>query len=157
MLLTCYSVQENRCFPEGTNLKDCLDMWYQCCSMEVSNYRVLCHFSFPALQRHYSIPKIRNKYSQKWNCSASFPVPIFMFRCAICIFPRSVCLFSWRKCWALVRRRLRMHICSELLTFYSVFCKLISNQLMEKALFLCLLTNQLQLFYFPPALVNLLQ
>ena len=31
-----YQLKEHGCFPEGTNIKDCLDLWYQCCSMEVS-------------------------------------------------------------------------------------------------------------------------
>ena len=30
-----YQLKEYGCFPEGTNIKDCLDLWYQCCSMEV--------------------------------------------------------------------------------------------------------------------------
>ena len=30
-----YQLKEFGCFPEGTNIKDCLDLWYQCCSMEV--------------------------------------------------------------------------------------------------------------------------
>ena len=31
-----YQLKEYGCFPEGTNIKDCLDLWYQCCSMEVT-------------------------------------------------------------------------------------------------------------------------
>ena len=31
-----YQLKEFGCFPEGTNIKDCLDLWYQCCSMEVT-------------------------------------------------------------------------------------------------------------------------
>jgi hypothetical protein len=44
-----------------------------------------------------TIPKIRNIYSQKYNLPASFPIPTFMFRWAIYIFRRSVCLFWCRK------------------------------------------------------------
>jgi hypothetical protein len=47
-----------------------------------------------------------------------------------------------------------MQICSETVNYLFCLCKLISNQLMEKAQFLCLLTNQLKLFYFFPALEN---
>ena len=31
-----YQLKEYSCFPGGTNIKDCLDLWYQCCSMEVT-------------------------------------------------------------------------------------------------------------------------
>ncbi len=36
-----------------------------------------------------TIPRIQNKYSQKWSCPASFPIPTFMFRWAIYIVSRS--------------------------------------------------------------------
>jgi hypothetical protein len=37
-----------------------------------------------------TIPKIRNKYSQKMNCVATVPISTFTF-------PRSICLFCCRK------------------------------------------------------------
>ncbi len=41
--------------------------------------------------------KIRNKCSQKWNCTAPFPIPTFMYLWEIYIFPGSVCLFCCSK------------------------------------------------------------
>ncbi len=43
------------------------------------------------------IPKFRNKYSQKRNIGVSVPISTFMHLWVIYIFPRSVCLFCWRK------------------------------------------------------------
>ncbi len=44
-----------------------------------------------------TIPKIRNKYSQKSKCSSSVPISTSMFLWAIYIFPYSVYLFCCRK------------------------------------------------------------
>jgi hypothetical protein len=43
------------------------------------------------------IPKIRNKYSQRRNCSTTVPISTFICHWAIYIFPRSICLFCCRK------------------------------------------------------------
>ena len=51
-----------------------------------------------------TIPKILNKYSQKWNCMASFPIPTFMSLWAIYIFPGSVCLFGCSKIYRPIMR-----------------------------------------------------
>ncbi len=44
-----------------------------------------------------SVPKILNKYSQKWNLVAPVPIATLIFLWAIYIFPQSVCLFCCRK------------------------------------------------------------
>ncbi len=54
-----------------------------------------CSFLF--LHCKEIIPKIRNKYSHKWNSADSFPMSKFKIRWAIYIFPRSVRLFCCRK------------------------------------------------------------
>ncbi len=44
-----------------------------------------------------TVPKIRNKHSQKWNCEASFPIRKFMYLWAVCTFLRSIHLFRCSK------------------------------------------------------------
>ncbi len=41
----------------------------------------------------HTVPKIQDKYSQRWNCAASFPISTFLYLWAIYILPRSVRLF----------------------------------------------------------------
>ncbi len=41
------------------------------------------------------VSSLQYEYSYKWNCAALFPIPTFMFRWAIYIFPRLVCLFCY--------------------------------------------------------------
>ncbi len=55
------------------------------------------HWKWWALQCKDKTPKFQNKYSQKRNIGVSVPISTFMRLCAIYIFPRSVCLFCWRK------------------------------------------------------------
>ncbi len=45
----------------------------------------------------HTAPKIRFIYSHKWSCTASFPIPTFMYIWAIYIFPGSVCIFGCSK------------------------------------------------------------
>ncbi len=49
--------------------------------------------------------------SQKWNCSASFPIPTFMYLWAIYIFPGSVCLFG---CCKIGRPIVGIYTCKSL-------------------------------------------
>ncbi len=44
-----------------------------------------------------TIPKIRNKYPQKRNCTATVPISTVMCLWAIYISPRLTCLFCYRK------------------------------------------------------------
>ncbi len=44
-----YYMKENNCFPKAVNVKDCLDFWYQCCSMEVSLNHIKAHLHYATL------------------------------------------------------------------------------------------------------------
>ncbi len=61
------------------------------------------------------IPNSQNKYSQKRNIGISVPISTFMRLWAIYIFPRSVCLFCWRKyedrSWEGLYKSLTTHEC----------------------------------------------
>ncbi len=55
----------------------------------------VAHIEIPA---YIAKTKYRNKYPQKRDIGVSAPISTFMRLWAIYIFPRSVCLFCWRKC-----------------------------------------------------------
>jgi hypothetical protein len=63
-----------------------------------------------------SVLKIRNKYSQKRNCAATFLITTFMCLWAISIFPWSICLLCCRKyvawSWEYVNRS-QTHECGN--------------------------------------------
>ena len=98
--------------------------------------------------RKGTIPKIRNEYSQKRNCTASVPISTFMFLWAIYIFLRSVCLFCWRE------------ICGPILEIYKSLtdtwmwklglrpCNSFSGNICFKFSLLCLCSEWS--FYGPP-------
>ncbi len=44
-----------------------------------------------------TVPKIWFMYSQKWNCTALFPCPTFMYLSAIFLFPGLICLIGCSK------------------------------------------------------------
>ncbi len=59
--------------------------------------------SFHSLSLYYApVLKIRFMYYQKWNCTASLPIPTFLYLWAIYIFPGSVCLFGCSKIHRLI-------------------------------------------------------
>jgi hypothetical protein len=83
---------------KGTRSWDWLEIrwhaWIDLCSNKSSG-----QFDNLMLDCKESIPKIRNKNIQKWNCTASVRIPIHHVSVSdlYCIFPRSVCLWCCRK------------------------------------------------------------
>jgi hypothetical protein len=62
--------------------------WVSCWIFNIDGSRIHCKDK---------IPKFRKKYSQKRNIGASVQISTFICLWVIYIFPRSVCLFCWRK------------------------------------------------------------
>ncbi len=63
-----------------------------------------------------TIPKIRNKYSQKSNCAATVPISTFRCQWAIYIFPQFICLLCCRKiCGPIlgIYKSLKTHECGN--------------------------------------------
>ena len=46
-----YYMKENKCFPKGSNIKDCLDFWYQVCfSHRIGHLYNILHYIFNTIE-----------------------------------------------------------------------------------------------------------
>ncbi len=68
-------------------------LWGSDLGQKYPKYLMLVNRSLTTIHCKDTVPKIWNKYSQKWNCVASLEIPTFMYLRAINIYPRSVHLF----------------------------------------------------------------
>ncbi len=70
--------------------KNGLDKWLRKCWAVAKLTSCICRSYEQWTFLPYTVTEIRNIYSQKWNCAASFPISTLMCLGAIYIFPQLV-------------------------------------------------------------------